>query len=190
VKQNLIIGIILFMISCVSQKDETRIRHENKETLTPMQSSIIFYDNDSINNQSFKTVSRVKNDSLFWKIDFIENNEVTQEKTDSIRGLSYLVKAVDLNNDSIGELVFVTGYFKKGSDSNEYLKCRVFCYIKERNQWICQELPSPIDNPQSDNSSEVVEVGKKFIIRKIQNKNGIPQSIFYGLNKNGKFFIR
>jgi len=189
-KKNLIVSITFILFSCISKKDDASAKYQINDTLTPIRSSITFHDNDSIYNQSFKAISSVKNDWLHWKIDFFENNKIEQQITDSIKGLSYLVKATDLNNDSIGELVFVTGYFKKGSDSTEYLKCRIFCYIKESNKWICQEIPSPSDNPQNDNSSEVVEVGKKSIIRKIRNKSGIQKKIIYSLNNKGKLFIR
>ncbi len=189
-KHNLFICTILFLFSCTSNEDDSGITHENSEMLTPVQSSITFHDNDSIFNQSFKAVSRAKNDSLFWEINFFENNKFKQKITDSTKGLSYLVKAVDINRDSIGELIFVTGYFKKGSDSTEYLKCRIFCYTKKNNLWIGQEAPSPIENPENNNSSEVVEVEKNSIFRKIKNKSGIQKSTFYGLNKNGKLFIK
>ncbi|MBO9702739.1 MAG: hypothetical protein J7604_21180 [Sporocytophaga sp.] len=189
-KKNLIISITFILFSCINKKDDASAVHQIYDTLTPLQSSFIFHDNDSIYKQSFKAVSNVKNDWLYWKINFFENNKLEQQIIDSIKGLSYLVKAVDLNNDSIGELVFVTGYFKKGTDSTEYLKCRIFCYTKESNKWICQEIPPPSDNLQNENSSEVVEVGKKSIIRKIRNKSGIQKRIIYGLNNKGKLFIR
>ncbi|WP_028982391.1 hypothetical protein [Sporocytophaga myxococcoides] len=186
-KKSLIISITFILSSCISKKDAT---YQINDSLTPIRSSITFHDNDSIYNQSFKAVSCVKNDWLFWEISFFEKNKSEQKITDSIKGLSYLVKAADLNNDSIGELVFVTGYFKKGSDSTEYLKCRIFCYTRESNKWISQEIPSPPDNAQNDNSSEVVEIGKKSIIRKIRNKSGIQKKIIYSLNNKGKLIIR
>ena len=155
-----------------------------------------FIDNDSLYNQSFKSLSEFDGEFLRWTINFYENGVKKQIINDSIKGKSYLVKATDLNNDSISELVFITADFYPKDSINQNLMTTIFIYHLQNNFWnkiLVPDLVSQLGGKLYE--GEVVQVVENKIIRTYSHyteaySNGKENVISYQLSKSNELIVK
>jgi hypothetical protein len=190
---------LIFMLwSCDAQQDNG-IKHESfdKQSIEYSPSSkMTFFDNDSIYNQTFQTASVYDGEKLNWEVKFYENGLFKTTLKDSINSMSYLVDAVDLNSDAVGELVIVTGKPYPAFDDVETIRCQIFCYVRIGQDWIKKSVPElTAKQLQAYFGNEVVSIEKNKIIRTYSIYNdkkedtGKKKMLIYGLDKDLELVI-
>lgn len=188
----------LFSCGQTSQPDNITIQKfadtlVNKHSIS---SKMTFFDNDSIYNQSFQTESVFDGEMLKWEIKFLENGELQTIQKDSINSMSYLVEALDLNSDGTGELVVVTGKTYPAFDNLATMRCQIFCYVRQNQEWIKKSAPELTSKQlQGYYGNEVLSIEKNKILRiyPIYNdkkeETGKNRTLLYGLDKNFELVI-
>ena len=191
--------ITILTISCEIPINERAIIVDNEVQLIKNNSSftkMTFFDNDSLYNTSFKAVSEFDGEKLTWTINIYENDTLSEVIKDSLKSMSYLVKAIDINNNKKGELVFVTGDFYNAFDDVSTIKCEIYLYTKIMNLWTRMIFPELTENQKIGYyGSEVVTVEDNMVLRKFpihdnkKKETGKSRLIKYSMNHKNEIFI-
>lgn len=194
----IILSTLLLNLSCSDYNNK-------KKTETKIESSKIkisaidqtFIDIDSINQYKFHSISKYNqtNEILKWEIKIYEKNKLVETVKDSLKSMSYLVKATDLNNDGIAELIYVTAKYKRFESNKESLTCEIYCYLKIKDKWVKKQVPALTDKQLLYYSgNEIVSIKDHNIIREFPifinnvftNKH---KKIIYTIDMNNNFKV-
>ncbi|MFN3404264.1 MAG: hypothetical protein ACK40G_09245 [Cytophagaceae bacterium] len=159
----------LFVIIACDTTESSNEENVNVRILRPS-FKMSFTDYDSLYKQAFYSLSEFDGEVLKWTIDIFESGLKMHTIEDSTYGKSYLVKAADLNGDSIAELVFVTADFYAKDSMNQILKPSIFIYCRKNTTW--EKINIPDLEKQIGNGiyeGQVVEVKDGEIIHRFRN---------------------